>query len=306
MSYRRTSIERISNNYLRFNVKEKSVPYLFIAPFLIIFTIFFIIPSIYSLYLSFCNYAGFGKITFVGFNNYLAIFKSNFFWKSINNTLFYYIGHFIPVMVISFLLAVILYSNALRLEKFIKVSIFLPVTMSAVASTLIWKVILGTNSGALNGILGTNIPFLDNSSLFRWSVVILQIWKSVGWFMMIYLTGLTTIDTDLFNASKVDGAGPFRTLIFITIPLMKPIFIFTFLTDTMSSLKLFTEPRLLASTGAITPSSNTIVGVLIDYMNAGRFGLSTSVGWILLILISSLSFFQFFVFSRKGSKGDNV
>lgn len=283
--------------------REALVPYLFIAPFVVMFLVFFLIPAVYSLYISFCNYAGFGPMTFLGLSNFKAIFHFNFFWKAIGNTLFYYIWHTIPVMVLSFLLAVILSSRSVRYKRFFKVSIFLPVTMSSVAATLIWKVILGTRSGAINTFLGTSIPFIDSSTLFRWSVVIILVWKSVGWFMMVYMSGLTTIDHEIYEAAKVDGAGPLRSMTLITIPLMKPIFMFAFLIDTMSSLKLFTEPRLLAATGSVAPVTNTIVGILVDYMNAGRFGMASAVGWALFIMISGLSVIQFMAFTKR-SKTD--
>jgi ABC-type sugar transport system permease subunit len=217
-------------------------------------------------------------MNFIGFGNYMALFRFDFFWKSLLNTLFYFVSHSIPVMVISFLLAVAISSKIVGWKNFYKVCFFLPVTMSSVSATLIWKVILSTRTGAINNILGTQIPFLDSTELFRWSVIIIIVWKSVGYNMMIFIAGLTTVNHEIYEAARVDGASTFRSLISITIPIMKPIFLFAVLMDTMSSLKLFTEPRLLGAVDTISPEANTLVGILVDNMNAGMFGMASALG----------------------------
>lgn len=281
---------------------DKAVPYLFIFPFLLSFLVFFLFPAIYSLYISLCKYQGFGPMKFIGFNNYKALFQFDFFWKSMLNTLFYFIAHSIPVMFLSFLLAVAISSKMVRWKNFYKICFFLPVTMSSVAATMIWKVILSTRTGAINSILDTRIPFLDNTGLFRWSVVIIIIWKSVGYYMMIYIAGLTTVNHEIYEAARVDGASTFRTLVSVTIPIMKPIFLFAFLMDTMSSLKLFTEPRLLGAVETISPEANTLVGILVDNMNAGMFGMASAAGWTLFIMISVVSLMQYRILSNRSDE----
>lgn len=281
---------------------EKAVPYLFILPFLLSFFVFFLFPAIYSLYISLCKYQGFGPMKFVGFSNYKSLFQFDFFWKSLLNTLFYFIAHSLPVMVLSFLLAVAISSKIVRWKSFYKICFFLPVTMSSVSATLIWKVILSTRSGAINSILGTQIPFLDNTVLFRWSVVFIIIWKSVGYYMMIYIAGLTTVNHEIYEAARVDGASAFRTLVSVTIPIMKPIFLFAIIMDTMSSLKLFTEPRLLSAVESISPEANTLVGILVDNMNGGMFGMASAVGWTLFIMISAVSLMQYRILSNRSDE----
>lgn len=282
-----------------YKVREFLVPYLFILPFLISFLIFFFIPAIYSFYISMCRYGGFGEMNFIGLDNFCSLFQYGFFWQSISNVLFYFIMHTVPVMVISFLLSVLIASRFVRLKQLYKVFIFLPVTMASVSSTMVWKAILSTRTGALNNILGTQIPFLDESDLFRWSVVVILIWKSTGWFMTVFLAGLTTINQDLYEAATVDGADAFRKLISITIPLMRPIFLFAFLIETASSLKLYTEPRLLGAVQTVNPATNTVVGILVDYMNAGMYGMASAVGWVLFLMIGILSVIQFRIMSGK-------
>lgn len=272
--------------------RDKLVPYLFIAPFLFSFVVFFLVPAVYSLVLSFTRYAGFGKMTFIGLDNYTSLFRFRFFWQAVGNTFFYMLAHMVPVMVLSFLLAVAIHSKLIRRKSLFKMGFFLPVTLASVAASLIWKVILSTRTGAINALLGTQIPFLDRSGLFRFSVVLVIFWKSIGWFLTVYLAGLTTVSDELKEAALVDGAGPVRALWHIVIPLMKPIFLFAFIMDTLTSLKLFAEPRMLLSSTSIPPEVNTIVGILVDNLQSGLFGKASAIGWVLFVMVLIISLIQ--------------
>lgn len=277
--------------------RERWAPYLFILPFLISFVIFFAVPSIYSFVLSFCKYKGYGAITFVGLDNYLALLDYGTFWKAIGNTLFYYVMHIVPVMVIPFLLAVVLSSKAhILLRKHVKATLFLPQITSVVATALIFRIMLSTRSGIVNNIFGTQIPFLEDPKYMKWSVVIMLVWRALGWFMVVFLAGLTTIDEALNDAAAIDGANPLEKMLFVTIPIMKPIFTFAFVMDTISSFKLYTEPTLLilgGQSGGASPNTMTILNLLTTNINGGSFGMASAVGWILFLMILLVSVVQF-------------
>jgi ABC-type sugar transport system permease subunit len=280
--------------------KDYTVPYLFIFPFIASFIVFFLYPSIYSFVLSFYRYKGYGDATFVGFNNYIAAINYGTFWLSLKNTLIYMAGHMVPVMVISFLLAVLLQSKLLRAKGFYKTMIFLPQVVAIVAGALVWRIIFSTQSGVLNNLLGTEIPFLESVALMKWSVIVYISWRSIGWFFIIYLAGLTTINEEISDASMIDGAGFWQRLRFITIPLMKPFFLFAFLIDSINSLKIFTEPNLmLGSGGNIRTDGMPIINLIINNINGGNFGMASAFGWLLFVLILAFAALQFFLLREE-------
>jgi ABC-type sugar transport system permease subunit len=282
-------------------ISEKLVPYVFISPFVISFLVFFIIPSLYSLFLSFCSYKGFGKARFVGVHNYISLFKYSTFWEAVGNTLFYFVYHFIPVMIISFLLAVALNSPLLhRMQKIYKPLIFLSQLVAAVAAALVWRIIFSTQYGVINELLGTRIPFLEDVGIMKWSVVILIVWKSIGWYVVIYLAGLTTINGEIDDATRIDGASLIQRLLYVTIPIMKPIFLFAFLMDSIDSFKIFSEPNVLISGNTIAPPTVApIMNILTANINGGNFGMASAVGWLLFLMIFIISMLQYRLFKER-------
>jgi ABC-type sugar transport system permease subunit len=187
---------------------EKLVPYFFITPFMVSFLIFFFLPAVYSLVLSFFQYKGYGNMRFVGLNNYVSLLTYKTFWLSIRNTFFYFIIHTIPTMIVSFVLAYMLQSKLVSgVQRVFKPVLFLPQVVPIIASALIWRILLARDYGAVNQILGTSIDFLQDAYIRKWSVVILLTWRAAGWYMVIYLAGLTTIGSEIHDASRIDGTN---------------------------------------------------------------------------------------------------
>jgi ABC-type sugar transport system permease subunit len=276
-------------------------PYLFITPFFLSFIIFFLFPAGYSLYLSFCSYRGYGAIKFVGFENYVSLLTYSTFWQTVSNTLFYFVAHFAPVMIISFLLAVLMHSKILGpAGKILKPLIFMPQIVAMVSAALTWRIILATHNGVVNQILGTQIPFLTEAPITRWCVVLLMMWRQIGWFMVIYLAGLTTINDEISDAAKIDGATGWQSLIYVTIPMMKPIFMFAFMTDCINSFKIFTQPNVLVAPNVTMPTDMApVMNILLSNIKGGSFGMASASGWLLFIMILIVSALQLGLFKRK-------
>lgn len=283
------------------NRRDKAAPYLFITPFLIAFIVFFVIPAGYSLVLSLFKYKGYGTMKYVGFDNYRKILTYGKFWSSVYNTFFYYILHLAPVMVISFLISVAIYTGLGRLGNVYKPVIYLSQIMPTVAAALVFKVILSTRSGVINNLLGTEIAFLEDSSIMRYSVVFLSVWRGLGWFVVIFCSGLTSINPQVIEAAKIDGASSFQVLMRIIIPLMRPIFLFAFVMDSITSFKIYNEPTILLGTGSGSApvTGISIVGMLETYLSQGNFGSAAAVGWLLFVII-----FAFYLLEAKLLKGD--
>lgn len=270
---------------------ERITPYLFIAPFIISFLLFFAFPALYSLVLSFFKYKGYGTAKFVGFNNYKTLLKYSAFWKAIRNTLFYFLGHIVPVMVGAFVSALILSSKRMqRVQKIFKPLLFLPQVVPVMATALVFRVIFATQTGVINQMLNLSVPWLEDTTLMRLCVLVLVIWRSTGWFMVIFLAGLTTINADLYEAATLDGATFFQHTIRITLPLMKPIFLFAFIMDAISSFKLYTEVNVMIAGTANAPTdAATIMNMITQNLENGNFGGASAAGWLLFIMIAVVS-----------------
>lgn len=285
----------------RGGMREGIVPFLFLLPFFVSYLMFFLFPACYSFVLSFFRYKGYGKAVFVGLDNYVRLFTYSTMWTSLGNTFFYFFTHFIPVMILSFLLALAVRSTAVaKSSRFYKMVIFLPQMCAVVASSLVFKVIFGGEVGVINQLFGTKIFFLNDLDLLRWPVTSLIIWRSTGWFFVIYLSGLTTISDEIMDASLIDGANFFQRTFRITIPMMKSIFMFAFIMDAISSLKLYTEPVLLTGdmSGIPPAQSAPFVDVIVNNLQGGSFGMASASGWILFMIIFMITLLQFGAFKR--------
>lgn len=285
---------------MRLSSRKGYIPYLFILPFLLSSFLFFIVPSVYSLVLSFAKYSGYGTIKWVGFSNYINIFKYSRFWDAFLRTLFYWIVKFVPVTVISFLLAVCLHSELVgNMSKIYKPVLFLPQVVATTAASLVFMVLFSTNTGVINQLFGTNESWLQSRIYSKWVVLLLLSWRGIGWFLVVYLSGLTSIPPEVNEACIIEGTNAFQRLVYIKIPLMKQFFLFAFVMDTISSLRMFTEAAVLTSPvegGRALEVAEGMINLMISNLGAGNFGLSSSYGWILFILtfISSMIILRMF------------
>lgn len=279
---------------------EKAVPYLFLLPFLISFAAFFLYPVGYSLMLSLMKYKGYGAMRFVGLQNYQKLFQYKTMWNCLFNTLQYFFFSFVPVMIISFLLAVLVRSKAVsRYQKIYKPLIFLPQVCAVVASALVFQVIFGSQVGVINQLLGTQILFLGDTKLMKIPVVTMITWRQIGWYFIIFLSGLTTISDEILEASKVDGANAVQNLFYIQIPVMKPIFKLAFITYAIGALKLYTEPNLILSNDEAPLMVAPYVNLITSNISGGVFGMASAAGWILVVLIMALTLIQMRLFKEE-------
>jgi ABC-type sugar transport system permease subunit len=281
--------------------RERIVPYLFISRFILSFLILFLGPALYSLVLSFFRYKGYGEAQFLGVDNYVSILSYHVFWTALRNTIFYWLAHVFPLMILAFLLAVLVRSKLIGGKGFWKPVLFLPNIVAVVASALVFQSLFGTKYGVINTLIGAEIPWLQDYNLTRWVVVLLMVWRGIGWWFVIYLAGLTAINPEVEEAATMDGASNWQRLRYIIIPLMRNTFLFAFVIDAISSLRMFAEPNVLVGTGgALAPNEVApVVNLLLTNLRGGRFGASAAVGWILFILTVTVSLLQFRVFRRK-------
>lgn len=289
--------------------KDRIVPYLFIAPFLISFLLFFVVPSIYSFYLSFTKYPGYGTAKWVGINNYKNILSYGRFHSALLRTFFYWIVKFVPVTVISFMMAYCLRTKTLlhsAVSRVIKPILFLPQVCATTACSLVFMIIFATETGVVNQLFGTDVAWIENAVTSKWVVLLLLIWRGAGWFMVVYLSGMTAISQEVIEASRIDGANSFQTLRLVIIPLMKQTFTFAFIMDAITSLRMYTEAAVLTAKDAgsvAREAAEGVINLLMFNLNSGNFGMACAYGWILFVIIFVISLFILGAMSNHDERG---
>lgn len=271
--------------------------YFFIAVALIIYALFTAYPVISSFIISFQKYKPLGS-TFIGFDNYVATFKSDLFWKSIRNTAVYTILT-VPVAVLfSFVVAVMILPLRKKVQSIFKAVYYLPVVASGVALSFVWLWIYDPlPDGIFNRLIGefgiSNQNWLGSSSSAMLSLVIMSWLSSHGASIIIYLAALLGIDESYYEAAELDGASFLQKLWYIVFPCLKPTTLFLLVTAVIGSFQVFQNAYLM--TGGGPDHATTMVGLLI-FDNAFQyfeFGKAAAQSLILALFIAIISVFQF-------------
>jgi cellobiose transport system permease protein len=285
--------------------KESLTGYLYISPFFILFTIFSIFPIFFSFYLAFHRWNGLGEMQYVGWRNFKLILDDPMFWKSISNTFIMALMGTLPQLIVAFLLAYALNSSIVRFKNFFRISIFMPNVTSIVAVAIVFGTIF-TNSetGIINVVLSyfniSPINWGSNEWGLKVAISTMVFWRWIGYNTIIYLAGMQSIPNELYEAAKIDGASLWQQIRYITLPLMKPVIIFTVFISTIGSLQLFTEPLVFLGR---TMREEGITMVLYLYREAfmnNAFGTASASAVILFFIIIIISVINLLVANRLG------
>ena len=267
--------------------------YAAVAPFFILFAIFGAFPVLFSIWISFHSWDGIGQMKWVGLEEYSYLLSDPVFWKAIGNTLIIWVLSTVPMLLLALVIANALH-NATRFRSFYRIAYFIPNVTSVVAVTLVFGSIFSNNFGLLNAFLESigvgKIDWLTQPWGIKIAIATIVTWRWVGYNAIIYLAGLQAIPADVYEAAKVDGASPRQTFWRVTVPMMRPVILFTAVTSTIGGLQIFTESRVLfgdtSSIGGPGDAGLTIVSYL--YQSAfikNQFGYGAAIGWALFILI---------------------
>jgi len=271
-------------------LSNKLVIFLFIAPAVLLYAAVVPYPVIKSIQYSFYRWNIVGVPDYIGLQNFIRLLSSDYvFSTALQNTALFTIGSIVMQIPLAFLLAVSL-SKATRLNKFFKSVYFLPCTISGAAVSLLWQFIYHPNMGMFNAILNSvglgnwTRTWLAEPNFALWAVVLSISWQWVGYHMVIFLTALTSIGSEIFEAAEVDGATGWRKVYYITFPLMKPFIKISMILITTSSIKAFDNIYVLTGGG---PANSSTVLALHMYNRAFRqlqFGYGAAIAVVLLIL----------------------
>lgn len=273
-------------------------PYLFLLPALLLFLLFRVYPLVNGLWLSFTN-ARLGRAgyAFVGLSNYQRLLDDSRFQVSLVNTAFYTVASTLPILALPLLLAVVL-NRGIALKALLRGAFFFPFTLSVVTVGLTWLWLLDPVVGPFNYYLTqVGLPvrsLLADPQTAMWGIVLTSVWWVTGYYLVIYLAGLQDIPQHLYEAASIDGASPWRSFWSITLPLLRPVFLFVFVIHIIGSFQIFGQVFVMTQ-GGPGDATRTVVQHLYEtaFRNLFEFGSASAMAWVLFAVILVFSVIQF-------------
>jgi ABC-type sugar transport system permease subunit len=283
--------------------------YGFIAPFYLLFLVFGAFPLGWSLFLAFQDWDGLKPMRYVGLSNFAKLLRDQRFLDSLANTTAYWLVNTVFILGFALLMAVLLNTPRLSKQRFYRLVLFLPNVTATVAIGLVFGMLFDFNSGLVNWLLQSlglqRLPWMNSTGLSKIPVMVLSVWRNVPWFMLILLSGLQAISPELYQAATVDGASRTQKLLHVTIPGLSTVLFFCFLTETIDSFRIFTEPYILTG-GGPGASSLAIVQYLYESgFTTFKLGYASAMGYALTILLLVISAAQVISLRRGGSEIGN-
>jgi ABC-type sugar transport system permease subunit len=258
-------------------------------PAVVLFVGFVLVPSISSIYYSLTSWDGISRnMDFIGLRNYVDIFKSDRFWNSFRNTLFFTVALTIIENVVALSLALLV--NKLRRTQTLFRSIFyLPNLLSGIVTGYIWVALMNYTFGVINQVFNSiglpSVDWLGNPDLALWSVIFVMVWKSSGYYMIIYIAGLSGIPKELIEASQIDGASGWRQFVSITMPLLASTFTINLTLSLIGGLRIFDQIVAMTSGGPGFATETITYQIFSVAFSEGKQGYGTALA-ILLFLIT--------------------
>jgi cellobiose transport system permease protein len=304
MATQSISVARDKANDRRVMIKEakrNAWAYVFISPFYILYAVFGMFPLLYGLWLSFHEWDGISAMEWVGLKNYMNLLTDDIWWYSIYNTLWLFFAATVPQIILALVLAFIINSSYIKGKDFFRAAYFMPIVASAVAVGLVFTWLFGERYGMLNYFLGffgvEPINWLANRNWLKPAMALVTVWQWTGYTMIIFLAGLQSINQELYEAARVDGAQTRDIFFQITMPLMRPVILFQVVLSIIGAMQTFDIPVMLAGgTQSSAPGGTDragLVAMINLYWTAFKyteFGYAAAMSFVLFILIIAFSF----------------
>lgn len=287
--------------------------YLFLAPFLVLFITFIVVPGIFGLWMSLTNWSPFRDVQdFVGLQNYIDLFTpgtvtSADFWKSMSVTgIFVLIS--VPFLVVVPLLIAILLNQRIRAATTFRTIFFAPYVLGVAVIGVIWGYILDTQSGILNHLMGliglpSSIPWTVDVPWVWVSLVGVTVWWTMGLNTIIFLAGLKGISADLYEAASIDGAGTLRKFTNVTIPGLKPVMLFISTTTILASANMFGQSYLLTKGGPGTETRTVIMYIADQGLSQNNMAPAAAMSYVLFAALAIISIINFRLSRERVEKG---
>lgn len=269
---------------------QKKSAYFFIAPFFIMFVVFWIWPIIQSFVWSFIEWDGISEREFIGFRNYISLFSENDFLVSLRNTILATLVYVIILLALALILGFLLNSAILKGRTFFRTSFFIPVTVSLPVVALIFNIMYAPHNGVLNNILSFlgipgSINWLTDPKIALWSIVVLRIWRATGYYTIFVIAGLQAIPKDTVEAGYIDGANTWQVSRYIILPQLKPIIVYIIIASSIWAFQLFEEPWILTQGGPTNATSTVAIHIYRNAFQFSKLGYASASAYVLTMII---------------------
>ncbi|WP_086348314.1 carbohydrate ABC transporter permease [Candidatus Enterococcus clewellii] len=280
------------------SLKRKNLltAYSFIAPNFIGFFLFTLIPVVFSLILAFMEWDSFSAPKFVGITNFVKMIGDETFWISFKNTILYTVG-VVPLTLLFSLGLAILLNQKIKGMKFFRTAFFFPYVTSLVAIAVVWNMLFHPTMGPINQFLKLiidNPPGWTSSSQWAlFAIIIVSVWRGMGYYMILYLAGLQSIPKELYEAASMDGATKWKQFMNVTLPSLKPTTFFVTIMLVINCFKIFDLVQVMTAGG---PGRSTNVLVYTIYNEAFvkfNFGYASAIALVLFIIVLTITVVQF-------------
>jgi multiple sugar transport system permease protein len=287
----------------------------FLAPALALIVLFFFVPIVAALFLSFTDFdiyavADPARLRFVGARNYVALMHDPRFWTALRNTLYFALVGGPLSVAVSLAAALALEAKVVRGRAFFRTVFFLPVVTTLVAVAVVWRYLYQPRFGLLNALLGAvGVHPIDWLGDPRWAmpaIILLAVWKNFGFNTIIFIAGLQAIPERLYEAARLDGAGAVQELRRVTLPMLAPTFLFVAIITMIGYFQLFAEPYVMTQGG---PANATLSVVLLMYEEGFRWwnmGYGAAVAFVLFAVILAFTLLQLALRRFKVDAGPEV
>jgi len=291
-------------------MKERTAGWVFAGPALLAISLFFVVPTLASLVLSFTDFdiyalADRANLRFVGFGNYVALLQKPLFWKAMGNTLWFVVFGVPSIVLVSLAAALLVNSRMLKWRAVWRVALFAPFVTTLVATAVVWNYLLHTRYGLINyglGKLGIDpVDWLGNPSTSLPAILLFVTWKTFGYNMVIFLAALQSVSGDLLDAARVDGAGWWTRLRHVVLPTIAPTVLLVSILTVAGMFQLFAEPYVMTQGG---PEQSTVTVLYFMYEEGFKWwnlGSGAAVAFILFLCILVVTLLQLRVARRSGA-----
>jgi cellobiose transport system permease protein len=292
----------------------KYAPYLFVAPFFIVFAAIGLYPLLYTGYLSFFSWPRFGGSIGdpVGWANYAHVITDPVFHKALVNTVGIFLLSSVPQVIVATIIAALLDTN-LRGRSWWRMSVLLPYVVAPAAAALIWSAIFADKSGLANqllGVIGIDPIGWHTDRFASWTAIATMVnWRWTGYNTLIILAAMQAVSRDLYESASLDGASSARQFWNVTLPSIRPTMIFVIVTSTMGGLQIFTEPRLfdtnLQHQGGANYQFQTLTMYVFNTANSATdpYPRAAAAAWLLFLLIVGIALLNFVITRAIQNRG---
>lgn len=278
----------------------------FAVPYAISFAVFLLWPIVYGLWMSITDQSlATTRLNIIGLDNYIEALSDPELWQALWTTIVFTVVSSVPLVALALLLAYLV-ATGLPGQWLWRLSFFAPYLLPVSVVTGIWGMLYANDFGLINGLLARvgaeQIPWLSDKSIALWAIVLVTLWWTIGFNFLLYLTGIQAIPEHVYEAAQIDGAGPFRRLWSVTLPMLRPTTILIVLLQLLASMKVFDQVFLLTA-GGPEGSTRVVLQYIYDVGFSGyRLGYSAAVSYLFFALIVLISLVQVALMRRTSKE----